>query len=112
MATKATTLFPPPIPRGANAPDWLVKYLTTFQLLHPLREIDTTDGPYAEDAPPAGLNTTTGVSNQNQEIIYIKISADANAFTLNGVEFGVITLTTQGERARIKSNGTTWYRVD
>jgi hypothetical protein len=57
------------------------------------------------------LNATTGQSNQNQELIYKKISADGHTFTLNGSNDGPLTLTAQNASMRLKSNGTSWYKV-
>lgn len=105
MPTTQTQLFPPKLPDG------LQKYLFTLQFLHPMREVDTSGGAFAETPPPAGLNGTTGQSNQNQEITYVKISADANLFTLNGVQGGPYTIGAQWGFLKIKSDGTNWLRV-
>lgn len=109
MPTTQTVLFLPPS-RATTLSKTELLYLTTLQYLHPLREVDTSAGPYAEDAPPAGSNSTTGQSNQNQEITYIKTSADANVFTLNGTANGPLTLAAQGDFLKIKSNGTLWRK--
>lgn len=76
----------------------------------PLLIVDTSAGPYAESLPPAGLNSTTGQSNQNQEITYIKSSADANVFTLNGAQGGPYTLTARYSLMKFKSDGTVWWK--
>lgn len=85
-----------------------------LQLHQPMREVDTSGGNYGEAPPPAGLNTATGQSNQNQEITFVKISADGNTWTLSGVggnlPLGPYTLTTRGQVLKIKSNGTVWYK--
>lgn len=99
MPTTQTTLFPP----TANQ-----KYLLTLQMLLPLRLADTSGGSYAEALPPAGLNSTTGQSNQNQELTYIKDSADANTFTITGALGGSVVLATRYAVARFKSDGTNW----
>lgn len=110
MAT-TETILQPPAPRIADeVSKSLLLYIFTLQHREPLREVDTSAGPYAEDVPPAGLNSTTGQSNQNQEITYIKTSADANVFTLNGAANGPLTLVAQGDFLKIKSNGTLWRR--
>jgi len=85
------------------------KWFFTLQSLLPLRIIDTSNGSYAETPPPAGLNASTGQSNQNQEITYIKASSDANVFTLSGVLGGPYTLTAQYQSLKIKSDGTNWW---
>lgn len=110
MPTTQTVLFPPPL-RGSELPQPIQKYLFTLQMLQPLRVGDTTTGPYAEDLPPAGLNSTTGQSNQNQEIIYVKGSVDANNWTINGAISGAVVLAAQYDFARFKSDGTSWWRV-
>lgn len=110
MPTTQTQLFPPP-QRGSNLPEPLLKWLFSVQNLLPLRVVDTSTGGYAETPPPAGLNSSTGQSNQNQEIIYIKSSNDASVFTLNGVEGSPYTLSTQWQWIGIKSDGTNWYLV-
>ena len=110
MPTTQTQLFPPPA-RGSNLPKPLLKWLFSVQNLLPLRVVDTSGGSYAETPPPAGLNSATGQSNQNQEIIYVKSSSDANTFTLNGIEGGPYTLTAQYAFLKIKSDGTNWWKV-
>lgn len=110
MPTTTTTLFPPPL-RGANIPETIQKWLLTMQALLQLKLVDTTAGNYSEALPPAGVNSTTGQSNQNQELVYKKISADGNTFTLTGAPEGAQTLTAQWSKVRLKSNGTSWYVV-
>jgi len=87
------------------------KYLLTLQMLLPLNLVDTSAGSYAETPPSAGLNASTGQSNQNMEISYVKTTADGNTYTLNGVEGGPYTLTAQFGFLKIKSDGTNWWRV-
>jgi hypothetical protein len=110
MPTKQITLFPPPL-RDSELPEPIQKYLLTLQKLLPLNEVDTSAGPYAEAVPHAGLNASTGQSNQTMEITYVKTSADANVYTLTGVQLGNLTLTAQGDHFKIKSDGTNWWRV-
>src|SRR5882724_1062248 len=110
MAIRQTTLFPPPL-RGSELSQPEQKWLLTLQMLHPLIEVDTAAGNVVIALPAAGLNTTTGQSNQNQELIYIKTTADANTVTINGGQGGPVTLIGQYDIARYKSNGTVWYRV-
>ncbi len=105
-----TQLFPPPV-RDSNLPQPLQKYLFTLQMLLPLVVVDTSGGSFAQSPPPAGLNASTGQSNQNMEITYVKKSADGNTFTLNGVQFGPYVLIAQGDSLKIKSDGTNWYKV-
>jgi len=115
MPTTQTQLFPPPL-RGAQVSDSLGRFLQTLQNLLPLRNVDTSAGDYGEAPPPPGLNATTGQSNQNQELIYKKTSSDGHTFTLTGtadapLPEGPLTLTTQYDLFRIKSDGTTWWKV-
>lgn len=116
MSTSQTTLFPPPNQskavddRGYLTPTQQ-QWNFTLQRQLPLIEIDTTTGPLVDTVPPAGLNSTTGQSNQNQEITFVKISADANAYTLNGVVSGAIVISAQYAFFKIKSDGTNWYRT-
>jgi hypothetical protein len=100
MPTTQTTLFPPTA---------VQKYLLSLQMLLPLRLADTSGGSYSEALPPAGLNSTTGQSNQNQEIVYIKTTVDANTFTITGAITGNVVLATQYALARFKSDGTNWW---
>jgi hypothetical protein len=106
-------LFPPPT--RSNAVDDkgflaipLRQWLFTLQNLLPLVEVDTSSGDQSFALPPAGLNSATGQSNQNQEIVYVKISADANTATITGAETGAMLLTKQWDSARFKSDGTNW----
>lgn len=110
MPTAQTNLFPPPV-RGSTVDAPIQKYLFTLQLLLPLNVVDTSAGSYAETPPPAGLNSSTGQSNQNMEITYVKSSADGNTYTLNGVEGGPYTLTAQFAFLKIKSDGTNWWKT-
>jgi hypothetical protein len=106
-----TVLFPPPT-RGSNVQAPLQGWLLTLQNLHPLVTIDTTAGNVVIDLPPAGLNTSTGQSNQNQEITFRKTSPDANTVTINGAEDGPQVLTTNTgttSRVRFKSDGTDYW---
>ena len=79
---------------------------------NPLRTVDTSAGSYTENPPPAGLNESTGQTNQNQEITYVKKSADPNTFTLEGsnLPLGPYILTAQGQVLKIKSDGTDWWK--
>lgn len=106
--TTQTQLFPPPL-RGTSLSDPEQKYLASLQYLSPLRVADTSAGSYSEALPAAGLNASTGQSNQNQEIIYVKGSADGNSFTVTGAISGPLTLTAQYDVARFKSDGTNWW---
>jgi hypothetical protein len=111
-----SVLFPPPT--RSNAVDDkgflaipLRQWLFTLQYLLPLVTIDTSGGGFSQAAPPAGLNSNTGQSNQNMEITYIKRSADGNHFVLTGVEGGPYALIAQYDVIKIKSDGTNWWPV-
>jgi hypothetical protein len=111
VSSKQSLLIPPPS-RGSNLSGGDRKYLQTLQRRAPMQSVDTSAGSYAENAPPAGLSAVaTGESNQNFEITYVKTSADANVFTLNGVEGGPYTLVAQFSFLKIKSDGSVWYKV-
>lgn len=111
MSTQQTQLFPPPL-RDSELSEAEQKYLATLQYLHPLVEVDTSAGPVVIALPNPGLdNSATGQSNQNQELIYIKTTADVNTVTINGGAAGPVTLIGQYDIARYKSNATKWYRV-
>lgn len=108
-----TQLFPPPL-RDSELPLPLQKYLFTLQNLLPLVTLDTTGGNVAIALPAAGLNSTTGQSNQNMEIIYRKTSADGNTVTISGSPDGAQVLTSNtgaASRVRFKSDGTSWWVV-
>lgn len=110
MSKTISTLRPPPL-RDSGIPAAMQYWFFDVQRLEQLALIDTSAGSFAENVPAAGLNTATGSSNQNQEIVYKKTSADGNTFTLNGVADGAQTLTAQYSKVRIKSDGTNWYVV-
>jgi hypothetical protein len=121
MPTATTALQDPPLrDKIADAVGRLTRSLASWlfvvQNQQQLKLVDTTAGNYAEATSSAGLNTATGRSNQNQEIVFKKISADGNTFTLNAsangpLPEGPLTLTAQWAKLRIKSNGTSWYVV-
>lgn len=111
-----TVLFPPPNQSKAvddNGFFTKTQQLWQFTLQNqlPLVTVDTTSGPVVIGVPPAGLNSTTGQSNQNMEITYVKSSADADTVTVNGVEGGPYVLAAQYDFLKIKSDGTSWWRT-
>lgn len=111
-----TQLFPPPNQsRAVDDKGYSTKTLQlwffTLQNLLPLVTVDTTTGNVAIAAPPAGLNSTTGQSNQNMEITYVKSSADGNTVTITGVEGGPYVLAAQYDSIKIKSDGTSWWKT-
>lgn len=109
MPVIQTTLPPPPPAHLGDDPlrYWHLK----LQNQSPMRVVDTSTGNITETPPPAGVNATTGQTNQNQELTYIKSSKDANIFTLKGVEGGPYMLTAYKDVIRIKSDGTKWWPV-
>lgn len=120
MSSQQTQLFPPPT--RTNAVDDkgflaipLRQWLFTIQNLLPLITVDTSAGDEIIVLPAAGLSGTTGQSNQNMEIVFRKISGDANTVTINGSADGPVILTTGDKsatsRARFKSDGTSWWVV-
>ncbi len=111
MPTTQTIRRLPPL-RNANVSKEMQYWELETQSATPLRTVNTTAGSYTEAPPAAGLNGSTGQTNQNQELIYIKTSTDANVFTLAGpnLPLGPYTLTTQGQVLRIKSDGTNWWK--
>ena len=118
MNITQTQLFPPPA-RAQVADDRgflaipLRQWLFSLQMLLPFVAVDTSLGNVVIALPPAGLNSTTGQSNQNMEIIYRKITGDGNTVTITGSADGAIVLTTGDKsatsRARFKSDGTSWW---
>lgn len=101
--------------KNANVTDPMKYWEMETQQSAPLHDVDTSAGSYTESPPPAGLDSATGQTAQNQELIYTKVSSDANTWTLastNGdLPGGPYTLTNEGQILRIKSNGTVWRRV-
>lgn len=113
MPTTQVTLFPPPV-RESTLSKPEREYLFSLQRRLFLWKIDTSLGPYSEALPPAGVNVTTGQSNQSQEIVLKKISADANIYTFTagpGALFpeGPRTLNAQYDSFRVISDGTSWW---
>lgn len=116
MPTTTTKLFDPPLrdsilDAAGRLGRPLQSWLFSLQSLLQLKLVDTTAGNYSEALPAAGLNSATGQSNQNQELVYKKISADGNTFSLTGAPEGTQALTAQWSKVRLKSNGTNWYVV-
>ena len=113
MATTFYSLVPCPfvVDKQIDSMSPIAGWLQTVQTSNQLAEVDTTSGSYAENVPPAGLNSTTGYSAQGTIIRYKKVSADGNTFTLNGVLDGVQTLTTQYSSFAIQSDGTNWLLI-
>jgi hypothetical protein len=114
-----TQLFPPPSASPvADAMGYIAKpfrnWLFSVQYLLPLITVDTSAGAQVIALPSPG-NEASGQSNQNQELIYRKISTDGNTVTINGSADGPIVLTTGDKsatsRVRFKSDGTNWWVV-
>lgn len=108
-----TTPYLPPAPtsQGSNLSQADYMWMLIVQGLAPLYEVDTSKGSYSEALPPAGVGTS-GQTGQGKEIIYVKTSADANTDTITGARTGPVTLSTQYQVARFKSDGTYWYAVN
>lgn len=115
-----TQLFPPPTRAAAVDSKGFIaipfrQWLFTIQYLLPLTTVDTSAGNVVIDLPAAGLNNSTGQSNQNAELTYRKITGDANTVTINGSADGPIVLTagdgSAASRVKFKSDGTDWWRV-
>ena len=104
------TIAPPPTTQGSNLSATDYQWMLIMQGLQPLYEVDTSKGGYSENPPAAGV-ASSGQTGQVKEITYVKKSADANVFTLNGVLGGPYTLTAQYQTLKIKNNGTDWYKV-
>lgn len=117
MSVKQTQLFVPPTRAKALAQDGTLakpyqQYLFTLQYLLPLILVDTTSGNVVIALPPAGLNATTGQSNQNMEITYRKTSVDGNTATITGSPDGNQVLnanTGANSVVKLKSDGTSWW---
>lgn len=111
MPTTKVTRRPPPL-RFADLNKAMQAWELETQQAAPLHKVDTSAGNETQTPPAAGLDATTGQTNQNQEITYVKVSADANVFTLEGdnLPLGPFMLTTQGQVLKIKSDGTDWFR--
>lgn len=114
-----TVLFPPPTrTKAVDDKGFLAiplrQWLFTIQNLLPLTTVDTSAGAQVIALPTAG-NLTNGQSNQNQELIYRKISTDGNTVTITGSADGPVVLTTGDKsatsRVRFKSDGTNWWVV-
>lgn len=113
MPTTQTILPPPPfvIDQQIDPRSPIGQWMLEIQAAQPLRLVDTSGGSYSESAPPAGASGSPGLSNQNQEITYVKKSSDGNTFTLNGVKGGALTLTAQYSHLKIKSDGVSWWQT-
>lgn len=115
-----TQLFPPPTRAAAVDSKGFIavafrQWLFTLQYLLPLITADTSAGDVVLALPPAGLNSTTGQSNQNAELTYRKITTDGNTLTITGSADGSVVLTagdgSAASRAKFKSDGTSWWRT-
>lgn len=103
-------LPPPPTTQGSNLSPTDYQWMLIVQGLAALYEVDTSKGSYTEALPAAGVGSS-GQTRQGAEIIYIKISSDANTDTITGAITGSVTLKTKWQVARFKSDGTNWYAV-
>jgi hypothetical protein len=119
-ATITTTqLIPPPVQSKAVKSDGTVaeplrQYLFTLERSLQLTKVDTTGGAAVIALPAAGLDSTTGESAQGSELIYRKISPDANTVTITGSADGTQVLTSNvgaASRVRFASDGSEWLVV-
>jgi hypothetical protein len=105
-----------PPSRNSDLPKPMLHWELETQQAHPLRLVDASAGDVAEITPPAGLNQTTGQTNQNQEITYVLKTA--GKFTLSGnqadgtnnLPLGPYTIAGEGSVLKIKSDGTNWWK--
>jgi hypothetical protein len=100
--------------RGSHLSPTDTKHMLTLDTAQPLFIGDTTDGNIEVELPPAGANQATGQSNQGQELIYRKVSADSNTLTVTGSPDGPQILTSNtgaASRVRFQSDGTDWWVV-
>jgi hypothetical protein len=116
VSTTQTQLFPPPTRSQAVDEKGFLgiplrQWLFTLQNLLPLIVVDTSAGNVTQALPPAGLNSSTGQSNQNMEITFLKSTADAHTVTVTGAQGGSQTLVAQFEFRRFKSDGTSWWLI-
>ena len=104
------TQLPPPPLRDSTLSKSEQLYLAMLQYQILRIDVDTTSGPVTIALPSAGQTGNTGQTNQNQELIYCKVSSDGNAVTITGAASGTATLSAQWNTARFKSNGTNWVK--
>ncbi len=100
--------------RGSRLSATDSKHMLTLDTAQALFTADTTDGAIEVNLPPPGANQSTGQSNQGQELIYRKVSPDANTLTINGSPDGPQVLTSNvgaASRVRFQSDGTDWWVV-
>lgn len=107
-----TTPFlpPPPTTQGSNLSPTDYNWALIMQGIAPLYEVDTSQGDYVETVPAAGV-LSSGQTGQCKEVAYVKTSADGNTYTLKGVKGGNLVLTAQFSFFKIKSDGTSWFRI-
>ena len=108
--SETQTQLPQPTTRGSNFSKVDHGWLLLVQLMAPMIEVDSSAGPETIHLPAPGISST-GQTAQNQELIYVKISSDANHVTIDGAASGTVTLSAQWDRARFKSNATDWIQV-
>jgi hypothetical protein len=109
MTTTRSTLVPYTVRHTALSPADQ-KHILTLDTSKPLNIVDTSAGSYSQALPSPGTEES-GQSNQGVELIFKKISADGNTFTLTGAAEGPQTLTAQYAKVRVQSDGTSWWVV-
>jgi|HubBroStandDraft_5_1064220.scaffolds.fasta_scaffold192143_3 hypothetical protein len=107
MTTTRTTLVPYTVRASALSPADQ-KHILTLDTAQPLNTVDTSEGSYEQALPSPGTEES-GQSNQGVELIFKKVSADVNTFTLTGAADGPQTLTAQYSKVRVQSDGTNWW---
>lgn len=86
-----------------NSPTVVGPYTATAALGATLKTVDTSAGSYSEALPSA--------SSEGAEIVYKKISSDANVFTVTGGAEGPKTLTAQYATITFKATGGQWWVI-
>lgn len=82
-----------------------VSWVRWFQLVKkekPFFPVDTTAGSQT-------IALQSGAEYLNREHLYLKSSSDGNTVTITGAFGGSVVLSSQGQKARFRFDGKTWW---
>jgi hypothetical protein len=95
-----------PVTKRPSEP-W-VRWFQTVKKQHPFFPISTGSGSVAV-ALPTFTNASSAAPYLNREHLYLKSTADANTVTITGGFGGNVVLSAQGQTARFRFDGQTWW---
>lgn len=90
------------IHQGGKVTQPWVRWCQLVKKEKPFFPVDTTAGSQT-------IALQSGAEYLNREHLYLKSSSDGNTVTITGAFGGSVVLSTQGQKARFRFDGKTWW---